>query len=640
MSTHTLLPTIADTGATPPAVVEPKPLFNAGMPVSYDAVGRVASRYGDLTWDLRSMSTDGTTRQTLHFFCPDCTHASLLGLLIREQHKALIWLHMDAGKLRSWLALHMANLALTLWCKMASKRGVDLYTLLSNPEWVAEGSQDLNRTYVQSTSSVLQTLWRHRKELGAPVDIQLQSLRQVLNTEARSRPESLQTPLIPSRVYCAILGALGGRMTLIEHELDVLLEAYQQDCVASRDAPKSLSKRQRVVHRAKTLAEVFAGMKALGYDPKVAGSIDNFIAGRLGEHQMALMLVVVAYTGMRNGEVLILPLEGVLTEFEHLGSTHFELKGATHKLNKGIKRPTTWITSHQGACAVRLAQRIARIVGQLHDQPAKPGQKALLFPSLANPYRKIGSRIRSTSLKRMREVVCPVIEQSDLGELDRLELARGWARDDIVVGQRWPLAFHQLRRSLAVYAHRSGMVSLPALKAQLQHITQEMTLYYSGGFSRAVNLVFDKTHFSHEWEAAKAESSYFAYAFALLFSNEDLLGQGVARMADAVKSRSREDTLRLFQAGKVAFRETPLGGCVSAEECKTHPLEPIPYDCLESNCVNLVVFEKRLEHIIKYQEVSVASLAKDDAGSVEYRLEARHLEVLLKARDRLKKGAA
>jgi len=103
---------------------------------------------------------------------------------------------------------------------------------------------------------------------------------------------------------------------------------------------------------------------------------------------------------------------------------------------------------------------------------------------------------------------------------------------------------------------------------------------------------------------------------------------------------SREDTLRLFEAGKLAFQETPLGGCVSIEECKTHPLEPIPFDCLESNCVNMVVFGKRLEHIIKHQEVTVANLARDEAGSVEYRLEARHLEVLLKARGRLNKGAA
>ncbi|RZF26550.1 hypothetical protein EVC45_27100 [Paraburkholderia sp. UYCP14C] len=137
---------------------------------------------------------------------------------------------------------------------------------------------------------------------------------------------------------------------------------------------------------------------------------------------------------------------------------------------------------------------------------------------------------------------------------------------------------------------------------------------------------------------AKAESSYFAYAFGVLFSDEDLLGRGAQRMASTVELRSRRDTLRLFEENKLAYRETPLGGCVSTEACKTDPLEPIPYHCLETNCVSQVIFGKRLEHVIKFQEVAVATLERDEAGSVEHRLEARHLEVLLKANERLRKG--
>ncbi len=51
-------------------------------------------------------------------------------------------------------------------------------------------------------------------------------------------------------------------------------------------------------------------------------------------------------------------------------------------------------------------------------------------------------------------------------------------REGIEVGKPWPLTFHQYRRSLSVYAHRSGMVSLPALNGQLQHITDEMRAYF------------------------------------------------------------------------------------------------------------------------------------------------------------------
>lgn len=609
--------------------------FPAELPVSFDTTGNVASCFGDLVWDLSSMSSDGTTSQKLHFYQADLSADSSLGWLLREQHKALMWLHIDAGKTRSWNTLLNANLALYRCCKEAADRDVDLYSLLTKPDWVLETARGLNRVYIAMVSSTLRTLWRHREQLGAPIDIPLQSLLAILAKEAKSRPEDLQTPLIPSRVYCAILASLGERMSVIEQELDALLDAYAKDREAWNNGPQD--QKQSRKFRAETMAEAAERMKELGYKPTKAKSLDQFIAVRLNEHKVTLMLVIAAYTGMRVGEVEILPVEDVLVEFEYMGSKHYELQGSTHKLNKGVKRSTTWITSPQGARAVRLAQRIARKIQQHHGDSPKAGQQALLFPSNNNAFKTLGNNSFQDALDRLRAVLCPVIESSDIEELDQLELARGWARDDILVGARWPLAFHQLRRSLAVYAHRSGMVSLPALKAQLQHITQEMTSYYADGFSRAVNLVFDKTHFSHEWKAAKAESSYFAYAFGVLFSDEDLLGQGAQRMANTVESRNRQDTLRLFEENKLAYRETPLGGCISTEDCKTDPLEPIPYDCLESNCVNLVVFGKRLEHVIKHQEVAVATLASDETGSVEHRLEASHLKVLLKARERLQK---
>lgn len=631
-STRALIATDAPVAATPIS------FFPADMPVSYDTDSRIASRFGDISWNMSSMSTDGTSVKTLYFYEAGGLLTSDLLRIIREQHKALFWLHMDAGKIRAWGTLQITNSALATWCKKAAHRGVDLYTLLTNVEWVIEGAQDMNTVYVDLTSALLKTLWRHRQQLRPPADFQLKKLQETLNKEARSRPESRQTPLIPSRVYCAILAALGDRMSHIEHELDTLLNAHTKNRALRHNKSKDFTKAQRAAFKATTLIDVLESMASLGYDQEKTHTRTQFIATRLTAHQMVLMLVVAAYTGMRISEVSILPLEGVLVEFEHLGSTHYELQGTTHKLHKGVKHPTTWITSHQGARAVRLAQRIARVIKQQHSKPPKAGQQALLFPSTINPYKSMAKDSSHRSLTNLREIICPVIEQADIEELDHLELARGWWRDDIEVGKRWPLAFHQLRRSLAVYAHRSGMVSLPALKAQLQHITQEMTSYYADGFSNAVNLVFDKQHFSHEWKAAKAESSYFAYALGILFSDSDMFGRGADRMANTIESRSRKDTLRLFEENKLAYRETPLGGCVATEACKTEPLEPIPYHCLETNCVNMVVFGKRLEHIIRFQEMAVATLEKEDGGSVEHRLEVRHLEVLLKARERLKVG--
>ncbi|SIT50082.1 conserved hypothetical protein [Paraburkholderia piptadeniae] len=157
--------------------------------------------------------------------------------------------------------------------------------------------------------------------------------------------------------------------------------------------------------------------------------------------------------------------------------------------------------------------------------------------------------------------------------------------------------------------------------------------------ARIHNLVFDKECFTHEGSAAKSESSFLAYSLALLFSDEDLIGEvrgrGAARMQQMVSSRPKEETPKLFRDGKLAYRETVLGGCIAVEDCNHTPLEPIPWDCIEKNCTNAVVFGKRLGLLIKTQESVVATLASTEAGSVEHRLEADHLQVLLKARKRL-----
>lgn len=641
MSTSELPPKPPVAAAASSATVgELFPLFfPADMVVSLDAENAPASRYGDASWDFSSMSTDGSRAITLRFHSVDGASDPVLATRIREQHKALIWLYIDAGQVRAPGTFLRANYALAIWCMKAADRGVDLFTLLITPRWVAEESRFLITSYLEQTPSLAKTLWRHRESLGVNADIRLQSINQAIRDELNSRPDHRQTPLIPSRLYCAILGGLIERIDLIEREIDLLLDAYRRSIAASRDAPASALPWQRRSFRARELAGVVQAMNALGYNPVAMCTLDRFIAGRLLDHQVALMFSVVAFTGMRRGEVSLLPLDGCLREFEHLGATHFELHGFTYKLNNGQKVPTSWITSHQGARAVSLAERIARAILAETGLAPKAGQQALLFPSTESPYTSKTQTSIDVGLTRLRERVCPLVEQPDLEELDRLELARDWQRDDIEVGKRWPLTFHQLRRSLAVYAHRSGMVTLPALKAQLQQITDEMAAYYADGFSRATNLVFDKDHFSHEWNAAKAEASYLGFTLGLLFSDEDFLG-GVSaqRMAGVVESRSRKDTLRLFEQNKLAYRETVLGGCVSTEECKSQPLEPIPYDCLETNCPNMVVFSKRLQAVVRSQQSVVATLERTERGSVEHRLEVRHLEMLLKAQTRLEGG--
>ncbi|WP_310737550.1 hypothetical protein [Inhella gelatinilytica] len=565
-----------------------------------------------------------------------------LGLVIREQHKALTWLHMDAGRIRALATVRTSNRALGHWSTKAHALGLSLFDLLTDPRLVAEHLGDLNQVYARTTSPLIQTLWRNKAVLGIEAHLRLAELKATIARDRVGRGgNELQTPVIPSRIYCAMLGKWIAGLDIIEAELGILLDAYRQSMTASRDAPADGSRGQRSFYRAKALEVFVERMKDLGHELAPHVSFDRFIAGRLNAHQSQLMHVVMAFTGMRMGEAKILPLRNAVDFINDGGRQVHLVNGYTHKLNKGVKKPTSWVTSPEGARAIRLAQQIAgSILQEVSGGDPATDTKALLFPSTKNPYKAKSPRTLYNHQFRLVERDQILVTQEDIDELDRLELERAWDRAGIVVGKPWPLAFHQLRRSLSVYAHRSGMVSLPALKAQLQHITDEMRRYYSDGYSKAVNLVFDPEHFSHEWNAAKAESSYFGYVMGMLFSDESLLGRGAELMGQTVTSRTPQETLKLFSDGKLAYKETVLGGCVATGECKTAPLEPIPFDCLESNCINIVVHAKRLERIIGSQESVVASLQSTEEGSAEHRLEVNHLKVLLRARQKLKEKTA
>jgi hypothetical protein len=625
-----------------PAASMLAPYFDSQVVVSSDQDGKPLSRYGDRRWDLRSMGADGG--QTAHNVSfletkPLSAHAQIVGLaaLIREQQKALLWLHMDTGRQRAQKTTGQAGRTLNRLARGAHGRGISLFELFCNPLALSEAMAELSPGYALTARQLLRTLWRHRNFLKIELELGLKHLLDVIKQSAPKVEECRQTPIIPSRIYCAILGSLLGSLDVIERGLDTLLDAYRQERSCTHYAPKDLAGDDLYKYRAEQLQELQAAMRAMGWK---SGTLHRFVAREICRIQIRLLNVVIALTGMRIAEALILPLNGAIEEVEHRGSVHHVVNGYSHKLNGGRKKPANWVTSPEGHRAILLAQKIAStLLKVVKDGDPENDADALLFCSISNPYKKMSpASVYSRMHDNLIPDICPVITQADIDEVNAMELERSWLRDGIEVGKPWPLTFHQYRRSLSVYAHRSGMVSLPALKGQLQHITDEMRAYYSDGFCRAVNLVFDKEHFSYEWNAAKSESSFLAYSMAILFSDEDLIGEiggrGAARMQEAVSSRSREETLQLFRDGKLAYRETVLGGCIAVEACNHTPLEPIPWDCLEKDCTNAMVFEKRLGLLIRTQETVVAMLASTESGSVEHRLEGDHLRVLLKARKR------
>jgi len=622
----------------------PRPYFDPATVVTRSRTGDPVSHYGDDPWDFRAQSRDASTAQTLYFWrAPQSVTDHVLVGRIYEQHKALVWVIANRGDIKTFNTLLNYCLTARECCTIAYDKGVDLFTLLTDFEEVGAICDEMRASRLTAINGLVRALWRYRREL-LPSEAQMQrdKIIEEIRAAKAKLPAEKQTPLIPSRIYCSILAGLLEGLDEIERNLDFVLDSLcnsVETTVTFMTRRPQASREQLSIERRKALAESRERMRGLGWKQGPGKTLHMFIIGKITAYQTHLMHTVVAFSGMRVGEVKLLPLNGVLETFQHRGRTTYVIKGYTHKLHRGVKVAAEWVTIDQGHRAIRLATRIGQALLSLHGEKPRKGQEALLFPSTSIPFKMMGSMPFTRAQERLMKAISPEITVEDLDELNRLELERGWGRNGIELGKRWPLTMHQLRRSLSVYAHRSGMVSLPALKAQLQHITDEMRAYYADGWSRAVNLVFDNNHFSHEWNAAKAESTYFGLTAALkiaLDEGDDLLGRGAQRLEQIISGRSRHQTFVLIKSGTLAYRETVLGGCVSTEECTVMPLDPINFECVESNCVNVVVRSKRLDMVIGSQESVVAQLASDKAGSVEQRLEVEHLKRMLLARDRLR----
>ncbi|SEK10183.1 hypothetical protein [Paraburkholderia diazotrophica] len=112
------------------------------------------------------------------------------------------------------------------------------------------------------------------------------------------------------------------------------------------------------------------------------------------------------------------------------------------------------------------------------------------------------------------------------------------------------------------------------------------------------------------------------------FADERLFGghaawtQSRAVQASPVSVYSRKQTIRMFEKGELAYRETVLGGCASVEPCRETPLDWMRLDCLESDSRNLVILPSKLQRVIKAQQTTVEKLRVVDETSVEYRIEA------------------
>ena len=412
--------------------------------------------------------------------------------------------------------------------------------------------------------------------------------------------ESVQTLLIPSEIYQSVLKkTIEDLDCFLQHEkaikLVFSLRSIARDKGVELDrglVATSITRHQsgRIQYYwRKTLRENVDASKAfkelyhagISKSESWAGLVEN-----LKGWQLRCAILISAFTGMRKSELLAIPLNGLKTINTENGPIPVVWSTTTKLEPNGVPRFTKWVT----CSAVEVAFEVAKIIteGVLEWSGDRritdiQEQETPLFLSIEHgirgvPHRQFRLTTATFCLKNINEDIYKKeleVTAQDIAEASWF-LYGDRVPNAIKQGKAWPLTFHQFRRSMAVYAAASGMVSYPVLKAQLKHISMVLTVYYSDSNSRAIDILGDETEIKAlraEWVDAKARAEADSF-FTLIESKQPLEGIAGKRLKAQMDRnelplflKNREHTKQAVKKGKFRYRPTLVGGCVSVAAC-------------------------------------------------------------------------
>ncbi|WP_146749853.1 hypothetical protein [Paraburkholderia bryophila] len=458
------------------------------------------------------------------------------------QHLMSLIIYRRQGPTLAFKTLHSHLRTFCALAQYCEKQALSLPALLSDEGRFSEYVATLgNGSVLQNLCGLVGFLLTldPERDIGHPVagNAVIEELRRRCGDY---RAMARQTPPIPTRVYSETISAVATQLKDFAEVSDSFLALTAEvltNTAARHAAGKHIWTPTLVT---KYCLDDYFESKGLAKSAKGTSR-------GLTEVQLLCKLTIHIFSGMRSEEAESLPFDCIETQQDH-GHTLYLLCGQTTKLNHGKIRRTRWVTSRVAYDAVLLAQRIATLIyGAMGCKPEQSDDVLNRYPLFVSTgYLALNGRppagvdafqVQRLSLNRRRrqesfveDAVRPLIQECDLRELEEIDPHRAWRSEvEFQVGRRWPLGTHQFRRSLAIYAQRSGMVSLPSLRRQLQHITKEMSLYYAKGSAFARNFIEDdpedyKLHMAKEWREAKPLSEALAYLRDVLLTEDELFG--------------------------------------------------------------------------------------------------------------------
>lgn len=526
-------------------------------------------------------------------------------------------------------SMNRYNLVLQKTRKYCYQQGISVFHALSSIEHV-NGIHNLCLEQAKSNAAALKDLLPKISMLPfrylgfKPAMAQFQPSTTSRNTK------NDQTLVIPTAIYVGLLLEYKRKITDYMAHRGQLQELAQLTSW-NHHPGKTLSEDQKETFKA-TLARCDLN------DYAEANNITDKkdLLGHFGVVNYCSAMLIYAFTGMRRSELYSLRLSALRKDIKAGVVISRSLYGFTTKLHKR-RNYVSWYSSADVEMPFAAASHVCKTILTCNEITPDdqyvfistayfPFSNTVLDPATINSEDPVAGNYEPSRFQWRLNT--PTISAADIKELKSVDPLRIWdVSTEISIGSTWPLSIHQLRRSTAIYAIRSGIVTLPALKFMLKHISIVMTKYYSRGSIYAPDILKafsgKKDSMVALFQESERHVATWQYTNEVIMSEEALYGaHGVWAQIHGKKALLKlnyaerfDETLKRVNKGQLSYRATPLGGCTSNSICTKR----ITVDLLGCDgCASSVVIKPKLLKLIALQNLTVDACVQ---GSMEHTAE-------------------
>jgi len=586
--------------------------------VSEDKVGNALSRFGDDVWDFSPWAGKvakvdlsggnfkrGNKSQKIHG-----RNLEILRLL-------LAWFLWGPNANRGFSTFRNNAVIVRKLIGFCGTHNIDADRLTRYPALLDEFISKIPASSFSKTIYIFHVLWEWRDELGIQI-FNPRSLARI--AEFTPTHEIVQTAYMPPRIWSYQINRLreclddyNRHRTAVEECYHFCVDAYCHnfgslekalDRKGKKDQSKLPFQDRNAKHALKGIAAgavmygVFTEtLKRYGIEgllrrwvpyPEGGWTIKQ-LSSYFSLVQQAGQAYLISFTLQRVTESLSLRVDCLVWENDpKLGRIPI-ICGETTKTDpdSDARWPTSPSVEHAMIALVSIAHmRMRCAVADPYAHPSTEDQKnPRLFDRSYEPWggrqdydinydlRKSNNRYKNV-LRRFQLLFD--VEQLRITEEDlRIALfltPNLGLKSEFSVGEIWPLAWHQLRRTSAVNMFASGLLSDTSMQFLMKHSSRLMPLYYARGYSRLpVN---------GDAGALVVETMYenMSHVLLQLTSERYVSPYGPDRKRDIVVNligqRSAKDLASAGSRGETSFREILLGGCTKVGHC--------PYGGIES----------------------------------------------------------